>query len=289
MALHIQLLQYLLLVILGTHEVEGREVEQRRFPIGAQRSLQPLVAHARNKVLERVVAPISLKRVAHLLNDLWQLKLRGFEVPFLAILQGVTREVAGADIGGMEARVAKEDIRLGMQAVLRAVVGYLNLRVGQRGQSGYGVVVGCACVGGGNDTEAFALACEFSQTIPKQVQSTRLDERHHPAYLVGTEYLAVQLALHIGRPSPTKEQGTTAERGDGCDGFQVSLNVGILAIGAIDHSREDALLRINQVELRIVHPKFTAQGLDHRIDEVGIGLGTVVLGSANESHFDKML
>ena len=69
----------------------------------------------------------------------------------------------------------------------------------------------------------------------------------------------------------------------------MSLNVGILAVGAIDHSRQDALLRINQVELRIVHPKFTAQGLDHRIDEVGIGLGTVVLGSANESHFDKML
>ena len=93
-SLHIQLLQYLLLIVFGTHEVESREIKQRRFPIGSQCLLQPFVANAGNEVLECRVAPICLKRIAHLVDNLWQLKLSGLEIPFLAILQGVKREIA---------------------------------------------------------------------------------------------------------------------------------------------------------------------------------------------------
>ena len=93
-SLHIQFLQYLLLIVLGTHKVESREIEQRRFPIGSQCLLQAFVANAGNEVLECRVAPISLKRMAHLVDYLWQLKLSGLEIPFLAILQGIKREIA---------------------------------------------------------------------------------------------------------------------------------------------------------------------------------------------------
>ena len=85
-AFYVKFLQYFLLIILGTHQVKSREIEQWRFPIRTQRFLQAFVANARNEVLKRLVAPIHLKRITNLLNHLWQLKLSGLEIPFFAVL-----------------------------------------------------------------------------------------------------------------------------------------------------------------------------------------------------------
>lgn len=145
-----------------------------------------------------------------------------------------------------------------MQAVLRSVIRNLNLRVGQGGQPDHGVVVRSTRVGGCDDAQLLALARELLQAVPEQIESAGLDKRHHPADLVGTENLAVELALHIGRSFASEEQGATAEAGCRSDGFEVSLYVGIFAVCAVNNGRQDAFLSVNQVELRVIHIEFTA-------------------------------
>lgn len=176
-----------------------------------------------------------------------------------------------------------------MQAVLRSVIRNLNLRVGQGGQPDHGVVVRSTRVGGCDDAQLLALARELSQAVPEQIESAGLDKRHHPADLVGTENLAVELALHIGRSFASEEQGATAEAGCRSDGFEVSLYVGIFAVCAVNNGRQDAFLSVNQVELRVIHIEFTAQCLDDRIDKICIFVGILVVGRSRKRHLDKVL
>lgn len=176
-----------------------------------------------------------------------------------------------------------------MQAVLRSVIRNLNLRVGQGGQPDHGVVVRSTRVGGCDDAQLLALARELLQAVPEQIESAGLDKRHHPADLVGTEYLAVELALHIGRSFASEEQGATAEAGCRSDGFEVLLYVGIFAVCAVNNGRQDAFLSVNQVELRVIHIEFTAQCLDDRIDKICIFVGILVVGRSRKRHLDKVL
>ena len=158
----------------------------------------------------------------------------------------------------METGVAKENIGFGMQTVLRSVIRNLNLRVWQGSQSCNGVVIRSTRVCGCDDAQLLALTCELAQAVPEQIQSACLDKRHHPADFIGTENLAVKLALHVGWTSASKEQGASAEGCYRSDGFQVLLYVGIFAVCAVDNSRQDAFLSVNKVEFRVIHVEFTA-------------------------------
>ena len=145
-----------------------------------------------------------------------------------------------------------------MQAVLRSVIRNLNLRVRQGSQSCNGVVIRSTCIDGCDDAQFLALACELTQAVPEQIKSACLDKRHHPPYLVGTENLAVKLALHVGRTSASEEQGATAEGGYRGDGFQVLLYVGIFAVRAVYNSCQDAFLSVYKFEFRVLHVEFLA-------------------------------
>ena len=112
--------------------------------------------------VEFVVGPVGVEGFAEFVDDVGHLPRGDFHVPLQAVGQGRAREVGRANVAGVEAAVAQEQVGFGVEAFVFGVVGDLDLGVGQAGEYVDGFGVGGAHVGGGDDAQVAATG-EFAQ------------------------------------------------------------------------------------------------------------------------------
>lgn len=175
LALHAQSFQDVVLIVLGIDQFECSVVD-RLLLILVKRLLQPLVIDIRSVDHEVIAVPVTIEVVDDLPHDVGCLHLRHLEVPFHTALQSHPTHVGTADIGGMETCVAHEDIRLGMQPVVVAVVRDLHLRVLQFGQSLHRFKVSGAHICGGDDAQASSPVGGPFQLVYELVEPGLLNE-----------------------------------------------------------------------------------------------------------------
>ena len=63
----------------------------------------------------------------------------------------------------------------------------------------------------------------------------------------------------------------------------------VFAVCAVDNSCQNAFLRINKIELRVLYVEFSAQGLDNRIYKVCIFISIQICWCTGKCSFNKML
>lgn len=63
----------------------------------------------------------------------------------------------------------------------------------------------------------------------------------------------------------------------------------VFAVCAVDNSCQNAFLRINKIELRVLYVEFSAQGLDNRIYKVCIFICIQICWCTGKCSFNKML
>ena len=114
-------------------QLERERLGARRFdrPLLLQRPLQPrplgLVIR-----LELAVLPVGLEGRGDAVPEMRRLVLADLDRPLQPLGQGRARQVGRADVGGAEAGVAVEQVRLGVQPRAMGVVRDADLGVGQR-------------------------------------------------------------------------------------------------------------------------------------------------------------
>ena len=84
-SLNIKFFKNFLLIIFGSHEVKGREIKQWCFPIRTKCFLKSFFVNIWIKLFKCRITPVCFKRVPYIFNNMWQLKLRGFEIPFFTV------------------------------------------------------------------------------------------------------------------------------------------------------------------------------------------------------------
>ncbi len=101
--------------------------------------------------LERAVGPVALEAGPELADDRGRVHSRDANIPLQAVEQRGPGQVRAADVGRVEAGLAREQPRLGVQPGAARLVIDLDLRAVLTDQPVERDALGCADVGGGQD------------------------------------------------------------------------------------------------------------------------------------------
>ncbi len=210
-------LQHLLLMRPGTHsqardgQRPGLAVASRGLVEGA---VEPL-AVGRGVGLERRVVPVAVEGRRELAQQFGCGGRGDPHVPLHPVEHRRTRQVGRADVGRVEAGVAHEPPRLGVQPGALGLVADAHLRPVLVDQPVEGGPLGGAQVGAGDDAQLDATFAQRGQRLLQRPDAVPLDERAEQLDPVGRPQLGRDLAAHRGLAAGVGEQGRLRQRGLG--------------------------------------------------------------------------
>ncbi|ORW96066.1 hypothetical protein AWC28_11090 [Mycolicibacter terrae] len=143
--------------------------------------------------LEIAVLPVGVEGSPEFLKKMWGGDRRKAHVPFQPVYQGSVREVAGTDVGGVEASVAPQQPRFRVQAGDRGVVVNPDLGAELVDQGVQGACVGGTEVGGGDDAQRNTALAQLGELFFQQPQALPFDESAQQIHSVGAGQFSAQL------------------------------------------------------------------------------------------------
>ncbi len=195
----------------------GHHGRRRRDLVTAERGPQPLrgVLVVGVVVDERGVCPVAVEGAGELANQVRRRHRGQPHVPLQPVHQRGARQVAAADEGGVEAGVAVEEPRLGMQPSRPRLVADLHLSAEPTHERVDGSLLGGSHVRRGDDAERDAAAAQHVQLLLEDPQAVPAHERAEQVDAVGRGELRAQLGAERRLVPGVGDQRRRGQRGDG--------------------------------------------------------------------------